>query len=69
MTSNFYNMTDSTGASGFLPTATFTSDTNVFTSGQRITQLSSIPGSPLLSMVGAFLLVLRKLLPVIILPE
>ncbi len=43
MSSTYYNMTDSTGASGFLPTVVFDgSSTGVFTSAHRINQLSSI---------------------------
>ena len=42
MTSRYYTMTDSTGATGFLPTVTFTSTDNVFTSAERIAQLASI---------------------------
>ena len=42
MSSNFYNMLDSTGASGFLPTVTFTSTDASFTALQRITQLNNI---------------------------
>lgn len=54
MTSRYYTMTDSTGASGFLPTVTFTSSDNVFTSAQRIAQLASIPGSPTGSITGFY---------------
>ena len=39
---SYYNMTDSTGASGFLPTVTFTSSDATFTSVERIAQLSTI---------------------------
>ena len=42
MTSNFYNMTDSTGASGFLPTVVFTSPGNTFTTEQRGDQLDAL---------------------------
>jgi len=42
MTSRYYNMTDSTGVSGFLPTVTFTSTDASFTSTQRSSQLASI---------------------------
>ena len=54
MTSRYYTMTDSTGASGFLPTVVFTSTDNVFTSAQRIAQLASIPGSPTGSITGFY---------------
>ena len=42
MTSRYYTMTDSTGDSGFLPTVTFASTDNTFTSAERIAQLSTI---------------------------
>jgi hypothetical protein len=42
MTSRYYTMTDSTGASGFLPTVTFDGSSGVFTSAHRTNTLSSI---------------------------
>ena len=42
MSSNFYNMLDSTGASGFLPTVTFDGSSGVFTSAHRTNTLVSI---------------------------
>jgi hypothetical protein len=42
MSSTYYNMTDSTGASGFLPTVVFTSPDNTFTAAQRTTQLAAL---------------------------
>jgi len=44
MTSRYYTMTDSTGESGFLPTVTFTSPNNTFTSTQRVQQLLNETG-------------------------
>jgi hypothetical protein len=42
MTSRYYTMTDSTGASGFLPTVVFDGSSGVFTSAHRTNRLSSI---------------------------
>lgn len=42
MSSTYYNMTDPTGDSGFLPTVTFTSTDSTFTSTQRTAQLAEI---------------------------
>jgi len=42
MSSNYYNMLDSTGASGFLPTVTFDGSSGVFTSLHRTNTLRSI---------------------------
>lgn len=41
MSSTYYNMTDPTGDSGFLPTVTFTSTNSTFTSTQRTAQLNA----------------------------